>query len=169
MSDATRRSIIGVAGVAAAASLLPGQVEAMENARSLSELTMHRHGSVPIVGNAGASYGAQGAAFTAQSTFLFGSAIPGASVLFAAWRVAWTPFGFGGIRLLHFNPGPSDFVEVARFERSAPFPVADAIVITSTINALLAAGQTRVFTFETRGNGSVGPAIYSSVIELVWG
>lgn len=136
-------------------------------AKIQTELLFYRDPATPIQGPASTTLQFPGAALSASTVRWFGAAT-GQTLHYARWLLVWTPGDNTTVQLSHADSGPTNFVEIARFTRSSPTPVADAIDVTVALQSALALGVTKHLCQRMNGNGSVGPKVYSSSIELIW-
>jgi hypothetical protein len=132
-----------------------------------TELVFYRDPTTPLIGPASAAtFAFPGAALTASTLRWWGN-VPGQTLYYARWLLAWVPAG-GGVQLCHADSGPSNYTEIARLQRGEATPVVDGADITVPLRNILAAGQTKHLCQRMHGNGSIGAKIYSSSIELIW-
>jgi hypothetical protein len=174
LTQISRRSALGAVAAVAAGAMIASEARAGVLGRTGTEIPMYRNGKDPIEGAVSASgYNWQAVSFTSQTSAFYGGLLQESDVVYARWVIAWRPRAGAvptGVRLIKFDFGPSNVEEIARFERTNQFnPVVDAVEITHVLRAIVAARQTKVFTFQTRGNGANGCQLYSSWIEVVWG
>lgn len=91
----------------------------------------------------------------------------------ARWMVVWDPNTSGtqtGIRLVQSDDGPTNLVELDRFVVTGPMsPITGAKDVTAKLQALQQAGVMKNIGHQTIGNGSAGPKIYRSTLEIRWG
>jgi len=109
-------------------------------------------------------------ALTASSWAVFTSVT--AKVTSAIFRVVWTPNAVGcGIRLLKFDDGPANEVQVGEITNSAATSPVSAIVdITADLQSIIdTAVAVKNYGWQFKGDGTVGPMIYSVWIDVVWG
>ena len=140
-------------------------------------LDMYRNTQVPLVGTGGYPWHWPGSCLTAQSVVIPLIALTYLNPIKVKWRLTWNPNIDQGtqqtaVRLLSCYDGPSNLVLQAAFFRSnCTSPQNDATDITSIFKALVSqavADQKDLqFTHQVVGNGTVGPEIYSSSLEIV--
>jgi hypothetical protein len=96
----------------------------------------------------------------------------GAEILFARALIAWNPDTDAsptGLRLISADDGPANLIEIHRWlESNYHTPKVDAFDMTTTMQAMLAAGIYKHIGFQTIGNGANGPIIYEVRLEIIW-
>ena len=133
---------------------------------------LYRNSALPLVGSvSGGAWAFPGAALTANTDKLYASYLQGRTVLLAKWVIAWNPntdTNPTGVRLVIFDDGPANIVEIARVERTNYHnPLSDGAYITAQIQAVLDAGIDKNLGMQTYGNGANGALVYSFVIDIV--
>jgi hypothetical protein len=93
-----------------------------------------------------------------------------ATLVYARWLVVWNPRNSSsGVRLIHADSGPTNIVEIAKFDTNpATTPVPSAVDVTTTLATLVSANVMKFLGHQSKGNGSQGAIIFSSSIEMVW-
>lgn len=98
-------------------------------------------------------------------TFIFSRRLP--FVTFARWLLVWTPNASADARLVYFDDGPTNIVQVAELHGASSTPQATAVDITHTWNNLAQAGVTKTFGFQLKDDG-IAPVIYESRLEFTF-
>jgi hypothetical protein len=126
-------------------------------------------GSGALVNSSPPSFTFPGSALTANTKRL-PFHIPHKQVQFAAWTLTWTPNSANNVcRLVHFDPGPTNIVEICRINGSSiGTPTTGLCDITVAINALIAAQAQKHIGHQFWGDGVTAWTLYSSHIELVF-
>lgn len=150
----------------------------MIDGKTFDHIVLFKHPSVPIVGTAdAANWSWPGTACTANTFKLFPAMLPGLSLLYARWILAWNPMTADAptsVRLVVADDGPSNIVEIAKITRtegSTPFD--DGVIITEKLapwwSGCQAQGLAKNVGHQTCGNGQNGCLIYTSWVEITLG
>ncbi|WP_156433652.1 hypothetical protein [Bradyrhizobium retamae] len=137
-------------------------------------LTIIRHSATSTNGTSSGTWAFPGNALSASTVmFNYGSFITGCKLYSARWVVAWNPNATtaspNGVALATADSGPTNVVHISVFTRaSTTTPVVDGADVTATLQALITAGTSKFICHQVVGNGTTGPMIYSSEIELMW-
>lgn len=143
---------------------------------------MFRNAAAPMQGNK-SGWAVGGSCFTAQVVPFHPEWFADATVVKAIWRVTWLPNITNGaqtaVRLSWVDTAtagsatPGISVLAATFSGGKPnSPLNEAFDITTKLNAVIASHANpqkffQIFTEET-GDGTYGPLIYSSALEIVF-
>jgi hypothetical protein len=119
------------------------------------------------------TYAFPGSALTA-STKTFDFELNGGfpPVIFAVWRLIWTPgvTTANFMRLVHFDDGPVNVTQIVEIGGvSSSTPRNDAVEITTALNALITAGVRKNIGFQVKGNNSTSTTLYESRLEITYG
>ncbi|WP_197427421.1 hypothetical protein [Bradyrhizobium retamae] len=141
--------------------------------RTQSWLTIIRHSATSANGTSSGAWAFPGSALSASAVQFNGSTITGCRLYSARWVVAWNPNATtaspNGVALAKADSGPTNVVHLTSFTRaSTTTPVVDAVDVTAALQLLLDTATTKFICHQVVGNGTTGPMIYSSEVELIW-
>ena len=102
------------------------------------------------------------------STSMFVFNLPMPSAYFARWQLIWTPNNTNTVaRLVAFDDGPSNIVEIARiYSDGSMNPVAPAVDITAVFNQLVAAGVKKHIGFQISDDGVNKWTLFESRLDV---
>jgi len=142
-----------------------------------SEFIFYRNTKDALIGTQdGGNFQWPGTALTANTFKMYIQHMVGKQIKFAAWRVVWNPSTVNGggttaIRLVNFDDGPSNIVEMARFDSPAGgynSPRVETVNVTTALQNAINGGIEKQFGHQTAGTGSSGCLIYGSWLDVVW-
>jgi hypothetical protein len=136
------------------------------------EFTLYRNSQHALVGStSSATWLFPGTAATSSTFLLFSSLLDERQVIWARWVLAWNPNTGAtptNVRLIYFD-GTGEITQFAKITgTNYHTPRVDAVIVTGFIQALINGGIDKSIGMQTLGNGTNGPLIYGSWIEVVW-
>lgn len=139
---------------------------------------MFRNTGVPLVGNKTSVWDVGGSCFTAQCVVIHENTLASMNIESACWRLTWLPniptTAQTAVRLCSADSGPSNIAAIASFFGSANTtnPRNDAVDVTLALKTLVNSHKVTPAMFQlftqTIGDGTYGPLIYSSALEVVF-
>lgn len=167
-----------VPAIYAAASSLAPTPEPAASSKIPVVYDMFRNTNDPLVGNKTSTWAVGGSCFTAQSIIFHANALAGMNIESATWRLTWLPniptASQTAVRLCSADSGPSNITEITSFFGSANTtnPRNDAVDVTAALKALVDSHKVTPAMFQlftqTIGDGTYGPLIYSSALEVIY-
>lgn len=148
----------------------------------ITQLDMFRNTDVPLRGVKDSTWGFAGGCFTAQAVVIHPESMDGLDIVSAQWRICWLPNITNGamtmVRLIWSDAasGISNEIYATSSNNKANSPQNEGVYITDIFNQLIAShkpspefpsGRLFQFAHQSCGDGTFGPLIYSSSIELV--
>lgn len=115
----------------------------------------------------GGTFTFPGAALTASTAMLrFDMGL--APVAFAQWVVVWTPINpIAAIRLVHFDDGPQNIVEMARIQgQNSATPLNKRAVVTEQINWLVDGRVKKNIGFQVQDDNVSNWTLFEVCLEL---
>lgn len=138
----------------------------------------YRNAELPLEGNASWPFHWPGSCLTAQSIVFPLIMMANSSIIQARWRLTWNPNIDSGeaqtaVRIVSAYDGPSNIQEVASFyQKNWTNPRNDAKWVTTELRSLFAQAvidqKDLQIILQVVGNGTFGPHIYSSALEVVY-
>lgn len=151
----------------------------------ITQLDMFRNADAPMRGNKSSTFGYAGGCFTAQAVVVHPEAMDGLNIVSAQWRICWLPNIDNGaqtvVRLVWSDAGvqgegSSNYIHAFSSVGKTNSPQNDGVYLTDTLKYLIGthkpsadfpSGRLFQFSIQSAGDGTFGPLIYSSSIELV--
>jgi len=141
-------------------------------------LDNYRNAELPLEGDASYPWHWPGSCLTAQSIVFPVIAMKYMNVISVKWRLTWNPNIDAGdaqtaVRLVSAYDGPSNIQQVeAMYQKNWTSPRNDSIYITDKFKEMVAQAvadnKDLQFILQVVGNGTFGPHIYSSSLEMVY-
>jgi hypothetical protein len=129
------------------------------------------HPDAPALGAASGTWAFPGSALSSSLIRFYFDYLP--PITEAHWMVVWNPntgASSTGIQLVQSDDGPSNIVPLRNItQANVSTPVTVRHDVTAALQALQQAGGIKNIGHRTAGNGSNGPKIYRSALELCFG